>query len=106
VNLLAELGVSMNLVRRDPCIVEIFDCYAGRLGHLILCSETNEFHKQPFVWVDFQIPADQERSSRSTSNLPLRLGRTGFQLDLKIALSGVLAKVKPLYRPLGRPKVR
>jgi len=58
VNLLAELGVSMNLVRRDPCIVEIFDRYAGRLGHLILCSETNEFHKQPFVWVDFQIPAE------------------------------------------------
>ncbi|PYT45997.1 MAG: hypothetical protein DMG45_00550 [Acidobacteria bacterium] len=60
VNLLAELGVSMNLVRRDPCIVEIFYCYAGRLGHLILCSETDEFHKQPFVWVDFQIPAEPE----------------------------------------------
>ena len=65
VNLLAELSVSMNLVRRDPCIVEIFDCYAGRLGQLILlvmsfCSETDEFHKQPFVWVDFQIPAEPE----------------------------------------------
>jgi hypothetical protein len=107
VNLLAELGVSMNVVRRDRCITEIFDCYAGRLGHLVLSSETDEFHKQPFVWVDFPDP-------RGTRNGPREALRTcrfawvepGLQLDLKIALSGVLAKVKPLYRPLGRPKVR
>ena len=63
VNLFAELGISKNLARLDPCVVGIFDRYAGRLVYLILlvmafCSETNEFHKQPFHWVDFQTSAE------------------------------------------------
>ena len=59
VKLLAELCVSMNIVRCKRCVVEIPDCQAGRLSDLILrvtalCSETEEFHKQPFGWVDFK----------------------------------------------------
>ena len=77
VNLLAELDVTLSVMRCGPRLGEIFGGGTGQLFYLILerkalCSKTNEFHR----------------------------------LDFKIALSGVSAKVKPLDRLFGRSQVR
>ena len=54
VNLSLELGVGVDLVRRGNWIGERFKCDARRLVEhpalvSALCSETDEFHKQPFI---------------------------------------------------------
>ncbi len=54
VNLLPQLGVGVDLGRRGNWIGERFKCDARRLvEHPVLvsalCSETNEFHKRPFI---------------------------------------------------------
>jgi hypothetical protein len=55
VNLLLDLGVGVDLGRRGNWIGERFKCDARRFVERTasvraLCSETNEFHKRPFIW--------------------------------------------------------
>ena len=55
VNLLPELGVGLDLVRHGHWLDGAFKCGKQRLVYLAwsvsaLCSETNELHKQPFIW--------------------------------------------------------
>ncbi len=55
VNLLPEVAVVVDLVRRGDWFGERFKYAAGRLIEATalvsaLCSKTNEFHKRPFIW--------------------------------------------------------
>ena len=55
VNLLPELGVSVDFVRQSHRLGERFNCGAGRSLSLALpvsslSSKTNEFHKRLFIW--------------------------------------------------------
>jgi len=90
VNLLPQLGVGVDLVRR---------------GHWL--GRTNEFHKRPFIWVDRSKSArNEEPSSQGALNSGLALVDSGLQLNLEIALSGVSAKVKLPTSFSRRPKMR
>ena len=55
VNLLPEFRVGVDLVRHGHWLGERFECGGRRFVQLgssvnTLCSETNEFHKRPFIW--------------------------------------------------------
>ena len=94
VNLLPELGVGVDLVRCGHWLDETFKCDLGRIVQIAssvsaLCSETNELHKQPFIWVDCS------KSARNKRGTILALVDPGLHSDLAIALSGASAKVKP-----------
>src|SRR5438034_10679113 len=91
VNLLPQLGVSVDLVRHSHWL-----------------GETNEFHKRPSFGVDRSKSARNEESilTRRFHNSGLALVDSGLQLNLEIALSGVSAKVKLSTGFSRRPKMR
>ena len=82
VNLLPKLGVGVNLARHGHWLGERFKCSGGRFVELApsmsaLSSETNEFHKRPFVW-GLTVPNPRGRRTILTRfQRPRRFGRLG-----------------------------
>jgi len=97
VNLLLELRVRVDLMGRTRWVDEGFTCRAGwslwiALSVSAFGSETDEFHKQPFTWVDFSRSArNEERSPRHALNSSPPPDASRFQVNLEIARSGVSA---------------
>ena len=104
VNLLPELRVGLDLMRRGRRLGERFMGGAGRFVQVTLSasvfrSETNEFHKPPFIWGltapnprGMRNHSDEALSTATSLQVPQAPGESGDRA------SGVSAKVKPINR--------